>query len=477
MITWQELVLNRLNIGPRTSTIVIDYIGLLRDQSFISYLNSKTINFFIAEDIQDVLNNIKTTQLIIVAPKVNLPSYLEKHATIIHFDYHKLPIEIEPEVLSLLSLKQLSLIISYLNAIGSLKLVHKNNYKNILENAESFLIQRQLKDLETEILNLSMIINSYVDILKVGQLWGRYVWLCSQMSKVPNSDLIENVDKSIEKLILDGIIRDAFYESITTFKTVDKIIPYIKSQKPDKFALVCFDAMGVAEWYLLKNYLSNYGFDFIEKFIFALIPTMTSISRSAIFYGNAEHVYDLKTINEDKAFTENFSDYTVRSFREGELTNREQLLGINAVKIIYNVFDDIAHKTILPPKEKTKNMYFKNVANYLFRSKIKEELQLLIHEGFKLWFCSDHGSIVATGNGQKIDKYLMESSSKRATLIEKTELAKFYDVNQYEIPFGQDKVVLLAKGRTYFSQKNKIEITHGGIAFDELIVPFVEVTK
>lgn len=80
------------------------------------------------------------------------------------------------------------------------------------------------------------------------------------------------------------------------------------------------------------------------------------------------------------------------------------------------------------------------------------------------------------GNGLRIDKYLIEESSKRATLIEKTDLAEFYDVNHYPIPFLKDgKVALLAKGRTMFAHKNFSGISHGGITLEELIVPFVEV--
>ena len=208
-----------------------------------------------------------------------------------------------------------------------------------------------------------------------------------------------------------------------------------------------------------------------------MIPTMTLISRSAIFYGDAEGVYDLRSPNEDKAFSDNFPGYSVRSFREGDLNHPDQLLGITAVKIIYNVFDDLAHKTVLPPDEKTKGIYFENVLNYLDKSRIKEELRLLLDNDFKVWFCSDHGTVVATGNGKKIDKYLIETSCKRATIIEKSDLAEFYDVNQYEIPFVKNKIALLAKNRTSFSYINKREITHGGITLDELVVPFIEVEK
>jgi len=95
--------------------------------------------------------------------------------------------------------------------------------------------------------------------------------------------------------------------------------------------------------------------------------------------------------------------------------------------------------------------------------------------GYSIFFCSDHGSVVARGNGQKIDKYLIEQSCKRATLISKSKLANSYDANQYKIPFITDKIALLAKDRTMFASKKETKISHGGITLDELIVPFVEI--
>ena len=187
-------------------------------------------------------------------------------------------------------------------------------------------------------------------------------------------------------------------------------------------------------------------------------------------------VYSLKTPNEEKQFSTHYKNATCRFFREGDIKSEDHVLGIDRVVVIYNFFDDIAHETKFPPDENTKFLYFKNLLTYLSRSKIKDELLLLKKLGYAIWVCSDHGCVVGHGNGQRIDKYLIEESSKRATLITKTDLAQFYDVNHYEIPFlSDDRIALLAKDRTLFANKKYTGISHGGITLEELIVPFVEV--
>lgn len=472
---WPEIIFNRLNINPGTKTIIVDHLGLLTEPDFTSFLSIKKMEWAFAQDVPGILSAIKSAKLVIIKEGLELPAYLKKQASVIRFDIQKLPTEIEPGILNKLSNTRIEALIEYANDTGFMQLIGQNNYKKYVATAERHCWQKEIRQLEENISVQCQSAQNYNDLLSLGELWGHYIYLNYRLDQSPKCKMLDELDRVSEALVLNHVVRDAFYESSFHPKTVDKIIPHIKSRRQQKVALVCFDAMGVAEWYVLQQYLSEKGLRFKEKMLFALIPTMTRISRSAIFYGNTEQAYHLKTINEDKAFAENLSNYTVRSFREGDLTSKEQLLGIEAVKLIYNVFDDLAHKTILPPSETTKHLYFNNVFNYLAKSRIKDELQLLADEGFKLWFCSDHGSVVAGGNGQKIDKYLIEASSKRATIIGKSELAKFYDVNQYEIPFVQEKIVLLAKGRTCFSTKNKTEITHGGISLDELVVPFIEV--
>jgi len=275
--------------------------------------------------------------------------------------------------------------------------------------------------------------------------------------------------------VLAGKLKNSFYEPESSLKSVDKIRGFLKGLDSEKIALVCFDGMGVAEWQVLRFHLQSCNFSFAENFIFSLVPTMTKIARSAIYYGDAQSVYSLKSPNENKQFKEFFSDRKCGFYREGEIGNKDDLLGIDLASVIYNFFDDIAHKTLLPKGEMSKALYFKSLQNYLAKSKVKDELVLLKKLGYKIYFCSDHGCVAASGNGQKIDKYLIEESSKRATLINKTQLADLYDADRYDVPFVKDKVALLAKGRTMFASNKVQEISHGGITLEELIVPFVEI--
>ena len=99
-----------------------------------------------------------------------------------------------------------------------------------------------------------------------------------------------------------------------------------------------------------------------------------------------------------------------------------------------------------------------------------------MNNDFALYFCSDHGSVIAKGNGEKLQKYLIDDFAKRAVIIpeEASDLTEFEKV---DIPFVPYKKLVVPEGRTMFTQKNKIEINHGGISLEEIVVPFITVTK
>ena len=476
-MSWQSTVYNRLKIKKNQKRILLDKTGVLLHDSLLEYLKVKEIDFVILNSLPEILVEAGSNdRRVILSPFRELPASLSNKIDITVYDYRLLPIEIEHPLVHTLNTDSLIALLCFYNDSGKTNLITESNIQNGLAASSKHQNQIACANLKDQILALlQTTINHYDEILELGRLWGEYVYLCHEVGINPDEMLLKTIDEKTGTAVLDGCLKHSFLESSNNLKTVNKIRSHIKKKNRAKMALICFDGMGVAEWKLLEKCLTALGFDFSEKYLFALIPTMTSISRSAIYYGTYESVYSLGSINEEKQFNDYFKDRFCRFYREGEIKDEDSVLGVDIVSVIYNFFDELAHKTELPPGEQTKTIYFKNVLSYLEKSRIKDELLLLKRLGYSMFFCSDHGCVAAQGNGQKIDKYLIEQSCKRATLMNESDLANSYDVNQYEIPFITDKIALLAKNRTMFASKKETKISHGGITLDELIVPFVEI--
>jgi len=476
-MSWQSTVYNRLRIRKDQKRIILDKTGVLLHQIFIEYLKAKEVNFVFSNSLPEILvETASNDNRLIITQLIRLPNSLSNDIDVTIYDYKLLPIDIEYPLFQTLNTDRLIDLLCFYSDSGKTNLITESNIQNELAASSKHQNQIACANLKDQILALLQpTINHYDEILELGRLWGKYVYLCHEVEINPDEMLLKTIDENTEKAVLNDYLKHSFHASSNNLKTVNKIRSYVKQKNESKIALICFDGMGVAEWKLLEEYLSPLGLIFSEKYLFALIPTITSISRSAIYYGSCESVYSLVSINEEKQFNDYFKNRFCRFYREGEIKNDDSVLGVDFVSVIYNIFDELAHKTELPPGEQTKTIYFKNVLSYLEKSRIKDELLLLKRLGYSMFFCSDHGCVVAQGNGQKIDKYLIEQSCKRSTLMNESDLANSYDANQYAIPFVSDKIALLAKGRTMFASNTETKISHGGITLDELIVPFVEI--
>jgi len=478
MTSWCRKIVNRLNLQPGHTKIVLDKTGVLLDQRFIEFLAADGVNFQVAAKVDELLISLQLNPDLILSSISAVPSHIEKKLDVLTLDYASLPFDIEPSVAAVLSVDQLISLMMRADESPGCGLITRDNIAAELQKSAAYSNKYLIKKLAKKIHLQAYSVQDYNDIIELGRLWGKYIYLCFVVNEQPDEDLQQMVDDGTRQAVLSGKLKNSFFEQETSLKSVDKIRGFLKGlEGKKKIALICFDGMGVAEWQVLRRYLHDSNFSFSEKYMFALIPTMTKISRSGIYYGDAQSVYSLNSPNESKQFRDFFNDRKYGFFRQGSIDNEDVLLGIEMVSVIYNFFDDIGHHTQLPPGEISKELYFQNLQNYLAKSKIKDELLLLKRLGYRVYFCSDHGCVAALGNGQKIDKYLIEEASKRATLIKRTQLADFYDVDHYKVPFVEDQIALLAKGRTIFASNKTREISHGGITLEELIVPFVEITN
>lgn len=103
--------------------------------------------------------------------------------------------------------------------------------------------------------------------------------------------------------------------------------------------------------------------------------------------------------------------------------------------------------------------------------------------GFSIYLTSDHGNIETQGQGRPNEGCLAETRGQRARLY-KDELLLKQVQNEYPESIwwtGQGLpehyYVLLAKGRTAFTGENEETIAHGGIALEEVVVPFICLRK
>lgn len=474
---WCEKIGAKLGIIRNSKLLITDNTSILLADSFQDWLVQKNIDFEVIFTQSTLLTiTQKSSPKLIITTLEDIPSYICNNYECQSFDFRDLPFYINETVARQLSTEDLIKTIDYLS-VDNTSHINENNLEYELQQAQAFYTNQVIKEKETRINNLITSIMDYQKLLTVGQLWGELLYLYFEQNIPPNKVLEKAIDDVADELILNQGLRGIFYASTTDIRVVSKIPQFLTEQTHEKIALLCMDCMGVAEWQILKSYLKSTTISFQERFTFAIIPSMTSISRTALYYGKYSEVFSLKSINEKKYFGEYFQSRFHQHFKNGETITSDRLLGVDVVSKTFNFFDDLCHSTVFPSNVQDKSPYFKTLQNYIESSSVIEEIQVLMAKSFKIFLCSDHGSVVAVGNGKRVERWLQDKFAKRGVLVDNVsalETADFEGFKQYEIPFIKNKTVILPPGRTLFDTEGRQLISHGGISVEEIVVPFIE---
>jgi len=471
-LRWQEFLNEKLELcNEQKQKIIIDKFFFSKENLFTIYLNQKNISYSVASDINSLLITLKdNNNIFFTGNYAEIPDSVKKYREIITLDDNLCLCKISKQLLRTLSNEDIRKILIYAIDTRDIQLLNESNLNEKFKKADKHYKIQRIEFLTNKIRNLE----TGKSIFEIAQDYANIIIDCYTIDREIELEFLNFIDNIIYNFIITDEYKNAFYSND---KTINRIVHLIKKNHNNKFALICFDGMGILEWEILKKFFLANGIKInSEQLMFSLIPTNTAICRAALFSGKLEECYE-KHLNETKEFKNFFKEYKCSSYSVGGILNNDIILDENAIKIIYNFFDDIAHGQTIPFSKSNKYNYFIAIENYLNKGSILQEIKKLIECGYKIYITSDHGSVVSKGNGLKFEKYIIESKCKRAIIADNNKLIEKYkdSVLMINPPFISNKKVLVAKNREFFGPNGAVEITHGGISIEEIIIPFVEV--
>ena len=265
-------------------------------------------------------------------------------------------------------------------------------------------------------------------------------------------------------------------------------------KKLPKIALLVLDGLAVDQWLLLRKNLEvgDRAWRFQESTAFAWVPTLTAISRQAIFAGESPLYFpdSLATTAKEKAHWLRFwEDQGVQRSRVDLVTNLddpndpklETALAhpqLSVLGIVWNKVDDIMHGMQL----RTAGMH-NQVRLWASQGHLQQLLLRLHEEGFVTFLTADHGNVTATGIGNPREGVLAETKGQRVRVYDRPE---FLEEVAHQFPrslrwpnhgLPPTQHVLLAGDLTVFTSAGEVIVSHGGIALEEVMVPFVVITR
>ncbi|MBF0181810.1 MAG: BREX-3 system phosphatase PglZ [Magnetococcales bacterium] len=261
-----------------------------------------------------------------------------------------------------------------------------------------------------------------------------------------------------------------------------------------KVALVVLDGLSLEQWLVLREVLLEQrpGLIFQEESLFAWVPTLTSISRQALFAASPPLYFpaSLLSTHQEAGLWKKFWDGQgvaasgvgyLKGLGDGSLAEVEELLVSSRLRVVGLVVDMIDR--IMHGMELGSAGMQSAVRQWGRQGFMMALLELLLAHGFHITLTSDHGNVEATGMGRPSEGVTADVRGERCRLYPDPALREAVRARYPEslawaavgLPEGCHP--LLAAGRQAFVPKGVRLVGHGGISLEEVIVPLVHVSE
>lgn len=264
----------------------------------------------------------------------------------------------------------------------------------------------------------------------------------------------------------------------------------LERDETKRIALLVMDGMAFDQWLALKNQLPE-GCHITESASFAWVPTITSVSRQAIFAGKAPRHFasSINTTNKENSLWKTYwqdqgfnpsAAYYQRAIGDGDIDQVLESLSNSRVKVaglVCNAVDDRMHGAL----DGLSGLHAQ-LQHWAKEGFFNQLIGGLLALGYEVVITADHGNAAAVGQGKPAEGVISERHERAR--IYKDEVLREDALNKFEgirwpVNYGlpDDYLPVLAQGRSAFVKKGETNVGHGGIAIEEVIVPFVHIVS
>jgi hypothetical protein len=261
-----------------------------------------------------------------------------------------------------------------------------------------------------------------------------------------------------------------------------------------RIALVVFDGLAVDQWIQIRERVIDRSqrLVFDENACFAWLPTLTSVSRQALFSGlrprefadsidsTAQEPMQWMRFWQDHGLRTNEVLYRKAIKRNDDIPGLEAALTNPTVKVaglVVDTVDDIIHGAVLG-----KRGIAAQIESWCESGFVDRLFALLLDNGFHVYLTADHGNIDAIGIGRPNQGVASELRGERVRIYRSEALVadsaaanpETYRLDIAGLP--ANSMPLFAAGEGAFLPKGEQVVVHGGVSVEELIVPFIKVS-
>lgn len=274
---------------------------------------------------------------------------------------------------------------------------------------------------------------------------------------------------------------------------IPRFLRHRRASGEAKVALLVFDGLAFDQWVQIRERLiaSTKRFVFEEGTSFAWLPTLTSVSRQAMFSGLKPREFDdsiertdkeealWKTFWQNEGVNPNEVLYRRALRQSAQLDELEAVLTDRRPKVLGLVIDEVDDRL---HKERSKKDVALWIGNWLNTGFVDRLFSLLLDRGYHIYLTADHGNVESIGVGRPNQGVIAETRGERVRVYRSEALladsaAAYPNTVSLDVAgLPANFMPLFAGGRTAFVSVGDQVVVHGGVSVEELIVPFVKVT-
>ena len=250
----------------------------------------------------------------------------------------------------------------------------------------------------------------------------------------------------------------------------------------DKMLLVVADSLSLRAWESVRKCWQAEGVigEVTLRAAFAVLPTITSLSRRALFEGKSPSQFSSEAHSsrlERKLWRSRFpadGEY----FSGGEMLGLQDSVARSRRRIcLVDVSWDKRGHSINPCLDSIEEAAFV----WARKTPLREVVRLGLEEGYRVMITSDHGQVECRGNGRPKTGSLPDDRSKRVLIFEdKAVCESFESVTTFSFHPSNlplNSWPLFPTGFVSFDIEGAEAVSHGGLSMEEALVPVVEVRK
>ncbi len=260
-------------------------------------------------------------------------------------------------------------------------------------------------------------------------------------------------------------------------RIVTQVLPFIHRQQAEKTALVVIDGMNWWQALMLTrsiedklNVRANYDC------IYAWLPSVTELSRQAIFRGDIPSVkYVQSPGNEKKLWEEFWQGKGVALFEQYYQHSGmiEEEASVKRMGYVAVELDSMMHSSA------NYKYLYSNTKIWIEDEEIVANIKHLMDGGYKVFITTDHGNIETTAYKKldQRDKLGADLSLRHITLPDAADKGLFEaEYDGHIVQVDSESKTYYAAGKEAFMNAGKC-VTHGGAHWLEVLIPFITLEK